>query len=151
MHFATVRRWFSKNAVSSQNVKPVLENHNEHAAFMHLIPRRTILHPIERFKKNRDRVVFIDHPTRPAWLARRHILCDRPAQDWRPHLERLYSVILRLIGNWGWLANVYVVIVLSSARQQNLVLTKYSLKRTIFFTPVMVHNVEKNSCHEPSL
>ena len=64
MHFATVRCLFSKNAVSSRNVKPAVENQKEHPAFMHLIPRRIILHPIERFfKKNRDRVVFIDHPS----------------------------------------------------------------------------------------
>lgn len=40
---------------------------------------------------------------------------------------RDFTVISRLIENWGWLANAYVVIVLSSARQQNLGKTKYSL------------------------
>ena len=53
VHFATVRCWFSKVAISSRNVKPTLRNQNEHEVSC-------------IFKNNRDRVVYIHHPTRPA-------------------------------------------------------------------------------------
>ena len=36
VHFATVRCWFSKVAISSRNVKPTLGNQNEHEVFIHL-------------------------------------------------------------------------------------------------------------------
>lgn len=87
MHFATVRCWFPKVAISSRNVKPTLGNQNEHEVFIHLAALSFILYSV--FKNNRDRVVYIHHPTRPAWPSRRHILCSKSAQHSRMHLERL--------------------------------------------------------------
>ena len=57
MHFATVRCWFSKVAISSRNVKPTPGNQNEHEVFIHLAALSFILWSV--FKNNRDRVVYI--------------------------------------------------------------------------------------------